>query len=147
NLKLNNDIIYLIENHETIENLFFTAQGLIGKTPFGWFRTMFENLHIENFNGHNNRFNCFINGRKFNVFLLPTPKPRGIHFGDNQQNVQFCNYIQSIDIDFYNYIIAIPKANRTLQQNNRIKNLRLNFLIECYKQALIYNNLNFNGNV
>lgn len=147
NLQLNEDLINLIEKHKSIKNLFFTAQGLNGKTPFGWFRTMFENLILENLNLENNRFNCVINNRKFNVFLLPTPKPRGIHFTDNNKNLQFCNYIHSVDLDFYNLIIGLPKINRTIEQNNRIKELRINFLIESYRQAIIHNNLNFNGTI
>jgi len=146
NLLLNDGILNIIEKNKNIKNLFFTAKGLTGKCPFGWFRSMFENnLEIVNINDQNNRFNCIINGREFNVFLLPTPKPRGIHFTDNQRNVEFSNYMQSIDIEFFNIIDGLPEAERNNQQRNYISQLRLNFIVECYKQAFVHNNLNFNG--
>lgn len=146
NLKLNIDILNIIDENKNIKNLFFTAKGLTGKCPFGWFRSIFQNnIEIVNLNIQNNRFNCIINGREFNVFLLPTPKPRGIHFSDNQRNQEFSNYIQSVDLEFFNIINELPEANRTNQQKKYISQLRLNFIVECYKQALIYNNLNFNG--
>ena len=78
NLLLNNSIRDIIIENEEIENLYFTATGLIGKCPFGWFRQIFENElgyeQVDN-NGFNRwGLNCNINNRHFNVFLLPTPK-------------------------------------------------------------------------
>ena len=79
--------------------------------------------------------------------MLPTPKPRGIHFTDNQQNPAFINYLQSIDLGFYNQIANLPQANRNEMQENQLTQYRKLFLIENYRQAFVYENLEFNGNL
>jgi len=149
NLSLNYSIGDIIDENPNLKNLFFTATGLDGKSPFGWFRRIFENnLIIDNIfevEGRIWSFNCIINNRRFNVFMLPTPKPRGIHFTNNQRTITFCNYLQSIDIDFYNEIDNLPMINRTNIQKQLLSEYRVSFLIETYRQAIIENNLNFNG--
>jgi len=90
NLSLNESIIQLLQKHQTIENLYFTATGLNGKNPFGWFRQIFNNeiiIHQQNIIDKRRwSLTCTIHNRQYNVFMLPTPKPRGIHFTDNQRS-------------------------------------------------------------
>lgn len=149
NLSLNTNIIEILEEHKTIQNLYFTATGLIGKTPFGWFRQIFgNNITIQNENiigGRRWSFNCLINGRKYNIFMLPTPKSRGIHFTDNRRTQMFVNYLQSHMNDFYNEIEDLPMINHTQLQKQTLSVTRINFLIECYRQAFVFKNLNFDG--
>lgn len=151
NLALNESIIQLLQEHQTIENLYFTATGLIGKSPFGWFKQIFNNeiiIHQQNIID-NRRWSltCTINDRHYNVFMLPTPKPRGIHFTDNQRTQMFVNYLQDQANNFYNEIVNIPKAQRIRQQEDMLETHRNAFLIECYRQAFGSQNLNFNGQV
>lgn len=42
NLQMNHSIIDLLNNNLEIENLYFTAKGIVGKSPFGWFRSIFN---------------------------------------------------------------------------------------------------------
>lgn len=151
NLSLNESIIQLLHDHPTIENLYFTATGLNGKSPFGWFRRIFNNeVIILNENIIDNRrwsLTCSINRRRYKVFMLPTPKPRGIHFTDDRRTQMFVNYLQDQDNEFYDQIANIPMAQRTRQQKNTLENYRNSFLIECYRQAFVLNNLNFTGQV
>lgn len=152
NLELNNSIINILNTNEEVVNIFFTAIGLYGKTPFGWFKEIYSNEEIiienENYIGNNIwSLTIVINKRKFNVFLLPTPKERTIHFTDNQRHIGFCNYLKSIDPLFYNQIINILKANRTPKQKQLLSKHRAAFLIEIYRQAFVFNNLRFDGNI
>lgn len=79
--------------------------------------------------------------------MLPTPKPRGIHFSDNQRNQCFSNYIQCSDNNFYNQIDNLLVVDRTPEQKAILSQLRHNFIIETYRQAFIYGNMNFNGSL
>lgn len=151
NLSLNTSIIDLIDEHNTIENLYFTATGLNKKSPFGWFREIFgNNITIQNANTIDGRrwsFLCSIKKRKFNVFMLPTPKPRGIHFTDNSKTQMFVNYLQHNMTNFYLEIENIPIAERTVLQEQTLKSARKSFIIECYNQAFVTHNLEFSGQV
>lgn len=151
NLQRNQRVIELIEENIAIENLYFTATGLNRKSPFGWFREIYgDNLILEDqriIDGRPWGLICNINGRRFKAFLLPTPKPRGIHFTDNQRTLMFVNFLLSRDIDFYNEIRVVPKNLRTRLQKQTLETYRFQFLVECYRQALIENNLDFNGTV
>lgn len=151
NLSLNTDIINLIDEHPTIKYLYFTATGLNGKSPFGWFRQIFRNnITIQNENNIDGRiwsFQCNIDQRQFNAFMLPTPKPRGIHFTDNSRTQMFVNYLQSQLNDFYFEIANLPQAERTILQSQTLKTARNSFIIECYRQAFVEYNLEFNGHI
>lgn len=151
NLSLNESIIQLLNDHPTIQNLYFTATGLNGKSPFGWFRQIFNNeIIIHHQNIIDNRrwsLTCTIHDRQYNVFMLPTPKPRGIHFTDDRRTQMFVNYLEGQDNEFYNQIVNIPMAQRTQQEENTLKNYRNAFLVACYRQAFVFNNLNFTGQV
>lgn len=151
NLSLNKSIIQLLHDHPTIKNLYFTATGLNGKNPFGWFRQIFKNkIIIEQQNIIGNRIwslTCSINHTRYNVFMLPTPKPRGIHFTDDRRTQMFVNYLQGQDNEFYDQIVNISMAQRTIEQNNTLETYRNSFLIECYRQAFVLNNLTFTGHV
>lgn len=150
-LKLNNSIVEIINKNKGLQNIFFTATGMKGKTPFGWFKDIFgKKLIIDKINyfcGKPWSLTIKIDNRNFNVFLLPTPKPRGIHFTDNSKHQGFCNYLKSVDELFYNQILNVLERNRSKQQNNKISYYREKFLIETYKQALLYNNLYFDGSL
>ena len=149
NLSLNIGLNDILLNHPTLKNLFFTAKGMIGKTPFGWFREIFEGqLEFEIMQQIDNiiwSVNLNINGREYNAFFLPTPKPRGIHFTDNRRNAMFSNYMQSVDPIFFEIISINPYNNRTNEMKSRLTELRISFLVETYRQALVENNLNFDG--
>ena len=77
NMALNYNISELLEINKNIKYLFFTATGLIGKNPLGWFRDIFGNhLVIEAINqigGRNISASLTINGRVFEAFLLLSP--------------------------------------------------------------------------
>ena len=147
---LNFGIINLLNSNKSINNLFFTATKINGKSPFGWFNQIFgNNLVIENENivdGKLWSFTTTIHNRNYNIFMLPTPKPRGIHFTDNRRTQMFVNYLENTYPDFYTEIQNIPMVNRNMNQNAFLVNSRNSFLIECYRQAIVLNNLNFNGN-
>jgi len=148
NTSLNNDLPTILNNN-SIECLYFTAKGLNGKSPFGWFKEIFNNqiLVLEEFFVGNILWGlkCKIGNKEYKVFLLPTPKPRGIHFTDNDQNAMFSNFIIRTDIDLYNYLINTQKENWNALNKCKLSNLRSLFLIECYKQAFINQNLGFQG--
>ena len=149
NLSLNYSLLDIINENQEIDNLYFTATGLNGRCPFGWFRQFFDaelrftQINNDGFNQWG--LNCIINNRHFNVFMLPTPKPRGIHFTDNQRHFAFVNYLQNIDIELYNLIENLPMANWNRAVRNLLTNYRKQFLIETYRQAFIEKNLFFNG--
>jgi len=151
NISLNYGVKDLINKNSGLKNLFFTATGLDGKSPFGWFRRVFEdNLIIEEVYQVAGRiwsFVCIMEERRFNCFMLPTPKTRGIHFTDNQRTLAYCNYLHSRDVDFYNEINNLPMVDRSPNQKHRIKEYRESFLIETYKQALVLNNSQFDGTI
>ena len=151
NLELNHSIKDILKNNSSIKSLFFTSTGIVPKSPYGWFKTIFENNVFEEniIEIGTRRWSCnlIINEKRYNVFMLPTPKPRGIHFTDNQQNPAFINYLQSIDLGFYNQIANLPQANRNEMQENQLTQYRKLFLIENYRQAFVYENLEFNGNL
>jgi hypothetical protein len=151
NIALNSGIINILEEHTTIQNLYFTATGLRGKSPFGWFRKIFNgDIRFEIYITIGRRtwsMTCLINQRKFNVFMLPTPKSRGVHFSDNQRTQMFVNYLRNQMNDFYNEISIVPRSRRTNQQESTLSIARRRFLIECYRQALVLNNLDFEGSL
>lgn len=149
NLSKNQGLTNIIERYPSIENLYFTATGTNGKSPFGWFRDIFGNNLTTGqqriIDGRTWGLVCNINGRQLRAFLLPTPKARGIHFTDNQRTLMFVNYLQSTIPDFYNEIENILQNQRTVEQKETLKTARHNFLVEAYRQAFVENNLDFDG--
>lgn len=144
NFALNNEIIEMIEHYPLIENLFFTATGIAAKSPFGWFQTIWGSmLKIEE--EKNLGKICTINGRILRAFLLPTPKPRGVHFSDKRKNSMFVNYLISKVPNFYHEIKDVQQNKRTNSQKKTLTAERTNFIIETYKQAFKENNLDFDG--
>jgi len=150
NCQTNENILQLLENHPTIDSLFFTSTMIDAHSPYGWF--------CQSINGElNEQANWQVNGgrswfseitiqeRIYNAFLLPTPKTRGIHFTDDQRLPMFVNYLQSYVPQFYAEVQNVLVVNRTQAQKNRLTELRYSFLVECYRQALIHRNRNFNG--
>jgi hypothetical protein len=148
-LQLNHNLPALLTQYPTIRNLYFTATGQTGKCPFGWFRTIFERqltaTDLLFFDGRLWSSVCTIGGRVYNAFFLPTPKPRGIHFTDDQRMLQFVNYLQHQHPLFYNQISSVPKARRTRPQKQTLSNHRYSFLVESYRQAMVHNNRQFDG--
>lgn len=148
-LQLNHNLPALLTQHPTIRNLYFTSTGQTGKCPFGWFKMIFGHHLTANqpvsYDGRLWSSVCNIDGRSYNAFFLPTPKPRGIHFTDDRRLLQFVNYLQHQHPGFYNQISLIPKVQRTHHQKQTLSSHRYNFLIECYRQALVHNNRQFDG--
>lgn len=144
NLSLNHGISNILDNHPSITNLYFTARGLTGNNPFALFKSIFGNRLVIK-ESYSSGIKITINRKEYKAFLLPTPKPRGIHFTDNQRNPFFESYMQNMDLNFYDSISKIKKSERTNEQSDRLKSLRHNFLVESYKQAFINKNLSFKG--
>lgn len=148
-LQLNHTLPALLNQYPTIRNLYFTATGQAGRSPFGWFNEIFApHITASNliaFDGRPWSAVLTIQGRLYNAFFLPTPKPRGIHFTDTSRVFQFVNYLQDQTPGFYNQIHTLPKANRTTVQKRLLTAYRLEFLVESYRQAMVRNNLHFNG--
>ncbi|MFC6998087.1 hypothetical protein [Rufibacter roseus] len=148
NLQLNYNLRNTLERFPTINNLYFTANGIDGKSPFGWFRSLFDNLEIHEprvIGGRTWGFTCIVENRTYKVFLLPTPKTRGIHFTDNRRVEMFANFLQSTNIELYISIDNVPQSLWTPMQKYELTEAREEFLIECYRQALVLNNLDFTG--
>lgn len=144
NFMLNHQLPRLLNKHKKVENLFFTSQKTTGNSPFGLFQEIFgEDLRIieDKYFGKI----CAINNTHYNCFLLPTPKPRALHFTDTNRSVLFVNYMRSVDNDFLIEISRINKVNRSSPQTEKLTKLRKDCLIECYKQAFVFNNLDFDG--
>lgn len=149
---LNHGIINLLDNNKAIKNLYFTATGLEGKNPFGWFNNIFGNqLIYEQINVFHNRpvsATLYIKKQKYTAFFLITPSgnwARRIAFTGLNNDGMFSNYLNSINQEFYNTIAEIPKDDRTTEQNNRLTELRKAFLRVYYRELLQNKNAHFNG--
>ena len=154
NRSLKHNLNNLLNNNKAIKNLYFTATGLNGKTPFGWFKDIFgEELVFQNINVfHNNTVSATItiNQRQYNTFFLITPGggwARRIPFTGVNNDGMFSNFLINMDIDFYNQVAHIPKEQRTKQQEDALKNNRKQYIIYYYTQLLNVKNMMFNGNV
>ena len=143
----------LLQKNRGVKNIYFTSTSLGAKSPYGWFRQIFLNqIQVNNFFqvGARNWSAIaeldFGNGdvRNFNLFFLPTPKPRGIHW-NVARTVMFEQYLQTEQPDFYLEIDPIPAAMLNQNQKNQLSILRIDFLVECYKQAIVFGNLTFDG--
>ena len=154
NRSLNHDIKSLLNNNPSIINIYFTATGLEDKTPFGWFKKIFgNNLVFQNINVlHNNTVSATltINQRQYNAFFLITPGggwARCIPFTGINNDGMFSNFLIAEDENFYNEVVNIPKEQRTIQQENILKELRKQYIEQYYTQLLNAKNMMFNGNV
>lgn len=152
NRSLYHNLRNLLNNNKAIKNLYFTATGLHGKTPFGWFNKIFGNdLVFQNINViHNNTVSATltINKRKYNAFFLITPGggwARRIPFTGENNDGMFSNYLMDIDADFYNEIEHILKENRTKTQEDTLKGLRKQYIEHYYTQLLNAKNMVFDG--
>jgi len=151
-VELNTDLIKFFKCHENLKNIYFTSTEENGNSPYSLFKTIFNISNEQEFN----RFeidsrlwslNLIIDEREFNVFFLPTPKTRGIHFNDHNKLRMFVNYLNSVDNSFYQGICNIRKNQRTNLQEDKLTIYRKDFLLECYKQSLKECNLKFNGSI
>lgn len=148
NLKLNHGIRNILEVQPQLTSIYFTSTVLSGKSPFGWFKEIFTDFQLVKQNviaGRTWSIIGMIKNRKYNIFLLPTPKPRGVHFSDERRVQMFVNYMASTVPEFYAVISTIKMKKRTAAQSKKLSELRVEFLVECYRQAFIESNLNFTG--
>lgn len=153
NRSLNYNIIELLNKNPNIKNLYFTATGLNGNSPFGWFREIFGNtlqykitLQVEN---RLISATITINNRTFNAFFLPSPAgsgTRGLHF--NKQKTQiFVNYIKSVAPEFYDVIDMLKEEERNQIQKDKLTQFRKEFLLESWSQVLVNKNSYFDGTI
>jgi hypothetical protein len=146
NLRLNYGLIHILDDHPEIQTLYFTSQEINGNSPFGWFKRIFgKRLQIIEFRNFGALVK--IDDKVFKCFFLPTPKQRALHFTDNQRSVLFVNFMKSYNPDFFQIIREIRKNERTADQVKRLSELRVECLNEAYRQAILYNNLDFDGTV
>lgn len=148
NFAMNESIYDLLKEHKYIKNLYFTAKDN-KPSPYQWFKETFnDSFEFHNVEGYENSRKCnFINSeREFNVFLLPTPKPRGIHYSPPKSiNLYFDNFLSKVDPALRNAVRNIKKEERTNKQVNLLKEYREQFIIETYRMAFQENNLFYNG--
>ena len=151
NRSLNQDLSQLLADNKGIKYIYFTATGLEGKSPSGWFKSIFKNnLEFQQVNVFNKIVSAPIHlfGRDYIAFFLPSPSgnwARRIPFTGNNNDELFSNYIISVDPDFYNRVVNLPKKNRTPQQNNRLTELRKAYLQHHYTSVLRDKMVDFNG--
>jgi hypothetical protein len=152
-LSVNASLFELIKENRHIQHIYFTSTEVSNKGPFYWFKKIFDGqITISNFFYVEHRAWSakatirFDKGeiRTFNLFFLPTPKPRGIHWA-KQKTLMFGNYMKCYDEEFFKEISVLAKDDRTSVQNRRLSQLRVLMLTTCYKQAMVYGNLHFDG--
>lgn len=136
-----------------IKNIYFTSTENTGKCPFGWFLSVFQNniRIIDTFRIGPRQWRNLIsinfgngNVRKYNVFFLPTPKPRGIHW-KKQRVLMFGNFMSVRNPDFFQMINPMDSDDYDTSIKNTLKGLRLEFITECYRQAIVHNNIVYDG--
>ncbi|MCB0447452.1 MAG: hypothetical protein KDD03_08065 [Gelidibacter sp.] len=154
NRSLNYSLRSLLNTNKAIKNLYFTATSLDGKTPFGWFKKIFgDDLVFQNINViHNNTVSATltVNNREYNAFFLITPGggwARPIKFTGVNNDGMFSNYLMDIDLNFFNEVENIPKENRTIAQEETLKQYRKNYIKLYYTQLLNAKNMLFDGHV
>ncbi|WP_316738505.1 hypothetical protein [Pedobacter aquatilis] len=154
NIMLNHQIPALLSENEGISAIYFTSTMINAKSPYGWFAQIFgQNLQIVAEHlafgrvWHRTANITLENGksRVFDLFFLPTPKTRGIYW-NAQRLPMFEAYVQTYHEDFYQEIHNVEVIDHTPLQKTRLSNLREEFLIACYRQALIHSNRAFIGN-
>lgn len=151
NLELNNDLFITLNAHPNITTLYFTSIVENGSSPYYWFYAMatLEDKNAQVFDEYRYMDKLWskkirINNSVYNLIFLPTPKNRSLAFTTGNQHPMFKNYLQSIDKNFHQQIIG-RLNNLNPNEQNQLSDYRTEFLIECYRQALVFNNVQFNG--
>lgn len=151
NLELNSDLFFILKAHPNITTLYFTSIVDEGSSPYYWFYEMatLEDKKakvVEEFKYMNKLWSkkLRLNNSVYNLIFLPTPKNRSIAFTDKTQHPMFKNYLELVDSNFHDQIIG--RLNHlNPNEKKRLSEYRTSFLIECYRQALVFNNVAFNG--
>lgn len=142
-----------LKENVAVRNIYFTSTVINGKSPFGWFKSIFQNqiTIYPTFSIGPRQWSGLIsinfgngNIRKYSVFFLPTPKPRGIHW-KKQRVLMFGNFMSVRNPEFFQRINPMDSKNYDRNIKNTLKGLRLEFITECYRQAILYNNLIYEG--
>ena len=148
NFAMNKSIYDLLKKHRSIKNLYFTAKDN-NPSPYRWFKGTFNDIfEFHDVQGYENSRICnFINSeREFNIFLLPTPKPRGVHYSPPKSiHPYFDNFLNRVDPILRNSVRNLKTEEWTNQQKNLVSEYRKQFIIETYKMAFQENNLYYNG--
>jgi len=150
---LNQDVIDWLIKAVNIDSLYFTAQGLSGKTPGGWFHQILNRHNIEfevlyqssNAMKYRMRLNDRI--RVFKLFYLPTPSSyRSLAFTIGRQHPMFVNYLMSHHPTFYQSVVAnnfdLDKTKKSMLTSHRNTFIQL-----WWKQYLLRQNVYFDGSV
>jgi hypothetical protein len=154
NRTLNWDLDRVLNRNINIKYIYFTSTEINGNSPFGWFKEIFRNNYsMAILNQIGNRIisaSIEINNRKYIIFFFPSPAGngvRGIQLSNTRRTEIFVNYIRSIDFQFFEEINVLPQNERTQFHKSRLTQLRRNFLVESWRQAVILKNIDFNGNI
>lgn len=145
----NCDIITMIETFGSIKNIFFTSFSKGQRSPYAWFmRTILcKNPQIADCfpSKRQQQWSCKmkIGKREFQVFLLPSPieGARGVALGKKRSLKAFEKYVQFRDSELFERI----KVDRSNTDEKQISAFRKQFVIECYRQAIIKMNDRFDG--
>ena len=148
NRSLNHDMINLLNQCKKIKFLYFTS-----KKAFDWFSQIISGDLVINdsFLENKNRISMSISiGLKnYTAFFLPSPSSNGsrrIPFKDNNRLQTFVNYLKANHPAFFNEIENVPELNRTRLQNQMLTEFRKNFIVECWRQAIVHCNPYYDGN-
>jgi hypothetical protein len=149
---LNLRLINMINDNKNLKYIYFTSTQENDNSPYSIFKQIFninDGNEYERFVIDTRLWSLKLNidNRKFNVFFLPTPKTRGIHFNDKHKLEMFCNYLKSKDSTFFNEIIYLKKNKRSQEQEQKLSIYRKDFLFEAYKQSLVLCNMKFDGTI
>lgn len=149
NRLLNHNIINLLNLCEKIEFLYFTSQE-----AFAWFSQIIGGDLVINdsFLVNNNRISMSlsIGLKNYTAFFLPSPSRNGsrkIPFTDNNRLQTFVNYLNANHPAFFNEIENLPKVNRTRLQNQMLTEFRNNYIVECWRQAIVHCNHHYDGDL
>ena len=142
-----------LQENVGIESIYFTSTSMGAKSPYGWFLKIFDGtISISNqFKVGVRTWSAvakidFGDGdvRQYSIFFLPTPKPRGIHW-NLTRTIMFENFLRTIHPHFYYEVDPIPAGLLNSNQESQLSDLRVAFLTECYRQAIVFKKLNFDG--
>lgn len=148
NRLLNHDMINLLNQCKKIKFLYFTAQK-----AFEWFTQIIGNVVIiDSFLVNNNLISMSISigPENYTAFFLPSPSSNGnrrIPFTDNNRLQTFVNYLNDNHPAFFNEIENVPQANRTMDQEQMLTKFRNNFIVECWRQAIVHCNPYYDGRI
>lgn len=147
NRLLNHDMINLLNQCKKIKFLYFTS-----KNAYDWFSQIIGGDLVINdgFLVNNNLISMSlrIGQKNYTAFFLPSPSSNGsrrIPFTDNNRLQTFVNYLNANHPAFFNEIENVPQANRTRAQNMMLTEFRDNFIVECWRQAIVHCNPHYDG--